>query len=73
MPDFGSRRPSAFTIWPVHQIDPSRVASGSCGRDPGVGTGHDVIDTVPGPGTTAPAGLAFSGKLFVKYAVIVAS
>src|SRR6266704_3238744 len=72
-PVFGSSRPSTLVIWPVYQSDPSLVARGSCGRDPGVGTCHSLIETLVGPGITTPTGLAFSGKLLVKYSVIVAA
>jgi hypothetical protein len=72
-PVFGSSRPSTFAICPVYQSDPSDAASGSCGREPGVGTGHDLIEIFAGPGITAPAGFGFSGKFFARYAVIVAS
>src|SRR5437870_7271074 len=72
-PLVGSSRPSTLAIWPVYQSDPSAVASGSCGRDPGVGTCHSLIETFAGPGISTAAGLAFSGKFLVKYAVMVAS
>src|SRR6266851_4085121 len=72
-PVFGSSRPSTLAIWPVYQSDPSAVASGSCGRDPGVGTCHSFIETFTGPGITMPAGFGFSGKFLARYAVIVAS
>src|SRR5438309_1861825 len=61
LPLFGSTRPSTLAIWPVYHSDPSLAASGSCGREPGVGTCHFFIEIVTGPGITAPAGLAFSG------------
>src|SRR5207253_8758025 len=70
---FGSSRPRTLFIWPVYQSDPSAAASGSWGRDPGVGTGHSLIETLAGPGITTPAGFAFSGKFLVKYSVIVAT
>src|SRR5207249_8279070 len=56
VPVFGSRRPSTLVICPVYQSAPSRVASGSCGRDPGVGTCHSLIETRAGPGITMPTG-----------------
>ena len=37
---FGSSRPSLLASCPLHQIEPSRAASGSCGREPWVGTSH---------------------------------
>ena len=73
LPVFGSIRPSILVIWPVYQSDPSLAASGSCGRDPGVSTCHALIETLAGPGITAPAGFDFSGKFLVKYSVIVAT
>src|SRR5438128_10374633 len=72
-PVFGSSRPRTLFIWPVYQSDPSAAASGSWGRDPGVGTGHSLIETLAGPGITTPAGFAFSGMFLVKYSVIVAA
>ena len=73
VPVFGSRRPSTLVICPVYQSAPSRVASGSCGRDPGVGTCHSLIETRAGPGITMPTGFGFSGKFLVRYSVTVAS
>src|SRR2546427_13205166 len=70
-PVFGSSRPRPLFIWPVYQSDPSAVANGSGGRDPGVGTCHSLIETLAGPGITTPTGFAFSGKFLVKYSVIV--
>ena len=72
-PVFGSSRPSTLAICPVYQRAPSTVASGSCGRDPGVGTGHSLNETFTGPGITTPTGLGFSGNVLTRYAVIVAS
>ena len=70
-PVFGSTRPSTLFIWPVYQSDPSFAASGSCGRDPGVGTCHALIETLAGPGTSTAAGLPFTGKFLAKYGVNV--
>ncbi len=72
-PVFGSTRPRTLAIWPVYQRDPSLAASGSCGRDPGVGTGQISMETLSGPAITAPAGFAFSGKFLTRYSVIGAT
>src|SRR5713101_3924215 len=72
-PDFGSSLPTRAPVCPVYQIDPSLVASGSCGRDPGVGTCHSLIETLVGPGITTPTGFSFSGKFLARYSVIVAA
>jgi hypothetical protein len=48
-------------IWPEYHSAPSRVASGSWGLEPGVGSGQDLIEMRVGPGSTTPAGLVFSG------------
>src|SRR6266404_2012444 len=72
-PVFGSSVPTNAPVLPVYQIDPSLVARGSCGRDPGVGTCHSLIETLVGPGITTPTGLAFSGKFLVKYSVMTAA
>src|SRR5512141_591036 len=45
-PVFGSRRPSLFASWPVYQSAPSGAASGSWGRDSGVGTSPSRITTL---------------------------
>jgi hypothetical protein len=58
-------------IWPVYQSDPSFVARGSCGREPGVGNCHDLIITCAGPGTITAAGCPFTGKFFARYGVNV--
>src|SRR2546422_9225947 len=71
LPVFGSTRPSILVIWPVYQSDPSLVASGSCGRDPGVDTCHALIETLAGPGITAPAGFPLFREVFGKYSLIV--
>src|SRR5438105_2884530 len=43
-PVFGSTRPSTLARWPVYQIAPSAVASGSCGNAPGVATAHSLTE-----------------------------
>src|SRR5262245_66108385 len=53
---FGSKRPSLLASWPVYQMEPSLPAIGSCGREPGVGTGHTLIFACCGPSLLAPAG-----------------
>src|SRR6202011_6366832 len=68
-PVCGSTRPSTLANWPVYQSEPSLAANGSCGRDPGVGTCHALNEISAGPGMTTPGGLAFSGKLLIKYAL----
>ena len=67
-PVVGSMRPSTLAIWPVYQIVPSSAASGSCGREPGVGSVHSRNVTCAGPARTAPCGLDFSGKFSARYA-----
>src|SRR5208283_3967228 len=66
-PVVGSMCPSALAIWAVYQIVPSSDASGSCGREPGVGSAHSLNVTCAGPATIAPCGLAFSGKFSARY------
>ena len=58
---------------PVYQIEPSEAASGSCGREFGVGTSHSLNVTGVLPVVTAlsedDAGLAgalFSGKFLAR-------
>src|SRR2546430_15483800 len=70
-PVFGSSRPRTLFICPVYQSDPSPVANRSCGRDPGVVTGHSLIETLAGPRITTPARFTFSGKLFVQSPALV--
>src|SRR5947209_20198250 len=65
VPVFGSTLPSLFDSCPVHQIAPSLVANGSCGRDPRVGTSHILIVAFAGPSITAAGGRGRSGKLFI--------
>src|SRR5215204_4687937 len=63
-PVFGSSLPSTFTIWPVYQMVPSDAASGSCGRDFGVGTSHSRIMTdgaCDDTGATAPGAACGAG------------
>src|SRR5439155_14782898 len=80
---FGSNRPSTLAFMPVYQIDPSDAASGSCGRELGVGTSHSLNVTgvfpvvLDGPveGTDGVAGAAgaagdlVSAKFFVRYSM----
>src|SRR5438477_11046906 len=80
---FGSNRPSTFASIPVYQIDPSEAASGSCGRELGVGTSHSwkvtgvfpvVTEGADGAGAAAgavAAPLLFRGKLFDRYSTSV--
>src|SRR5579864_3671832 len=63
----GSSRPTTFAICPVYQMKPSAVASGSCGREPGVGTLHSLIETLALPGTRAARGPGLGGKFLAKY------
>src|SRR6516165_6047569 len=51
-PLWGSRRPSLFANCPDHQIEPSGIASGSWGREPGVGVSHARNSTFAGPSIT---------------------
>src|SRR5580700_12143928 len=69
----GSNRPSTLAICPVYQTEPSGATSGSCGRDPGVGTCHSLIETSTLPGTTIASGCVFSGKFFARYCVTTAT
>src|SRR5205809_8072546 len=63
---FGSNRPRTLAFMPVYQIDPSDAASGSCGRELGVGPSHSLNVTgvfpvvLDGPveGTDGVAGAA---------------
>src|SRR5262245_53696732 len=72
-PVLGSRRPSLPDSCPVYQIAPSLVASGSCGREPGVGTGQSSIFASTGPGMTTAAGRGRSGKFLMRYWVSVST
>src|SRR6266550_7041384 len=77
----GSNRPSTFAFMPVYQIDPSDAASGSCGREFGVGTSHSLNVTGVLPVLTVVASAAdefaagalsfFSGQFFARYATSV--
>ena len=51
---------------PVHQIDPSEAASGSCGREPRVGAIHSVIVTLTGPEIITAAGEGLGGKCMAR-------
>ena len=51
VPVFGSMRPSLLASCPVHQIEPSLAARGSCGREPCVGTSHRSMRALTGPST----------------------
>lgn len=68
-PVFWSIRPTTFAVCPEYQIMPSGVAHGSCGREPGVGTGHSVIAACTAPETIAAAGFGFSGNDLIRYSV----
>src|SRR5215831_6231471 len=68
----GSNRPSTLANCPVYQIEPSAAASGSCGREPGVGTGHSSMAALALPGNTTASGLGFSGKFLARYWVTTA-
>src|SRR5262249_9814223 len=68
-PVLGSRRPSLPDSCPVYQIAPSLVASGSCGREPGVGTCQSLIAASTGPAMTTAAGRGRSGKFLIRYCV----
>src|SRR5262245_23873093 len=56
--------------WPVHHIEPSFAASGSCGREPCVGTSHKSMRALTGPDRITADGRARSGKFFMRYSVI---
>ncbi len=60
-PVLGSRWPSRLANWPDHHIVPSGIASGSCGREPGVGIGQIWNLTFTGP-SIAGFGRGNSGK-----------
>src|SRR3990172_97132 len=66
-PVLGSSRPSTLDHCPVHQMEPSAAARGSCGREPSEGTTHSLIATVAVPGTSTAAGGGRSGELLDKY------
>ena len=57
----------------MYQIAPSLVASGSCGREPGVGTCQSLIAASTGPGMTTAAGRGRSGKFLMRYWVTVST
>src|SRR5262249_62249662 len=63
-PVLGLRRPMTLANCPVHQIMPSAVASGSCGRDPRLGTIHSLMLTCTGPGMITAVGRGFAGEVF---------
>jgi len=65
-PVFGSRWPSRLPNCPDHHSVPSGIASGSCGREPGVGVAHSRNFTLTGPSITTGFGRAFSGKLAIR-------
>src|SRR3972149_2560506 len=66
-PVLGSSRPSTLDHCPVHQIEPSAAARGSCGREASEGATHSLIAPVAVPGPSPPAGVGPSGKLLDKY------
>ena len=51
----------------MYQIAPSRVASGSCGREPGVGTCQSLIAASTGPGMTTAAGRGPTLRSVIRY------
>src|SRR5262249_60693298 len=67
---FGPIRPRLLASWPVHHIEPSCAARGSCGREPCVGTSHKSMRALTGPDRITADGRARSGKLFIRYSVI---
>src|SRR5215471_6874208 len=69
-PVLGSSRPSRLANCPDHHSAPSGVASGSCGREPGVGVLHCLNLTWTGPPILAGAGRGFSGKTDIRYVLI---
>src|SRR3954469_7742901 len=72
-PVFISTRPSRFENWPVYHKPPSGVASGSCGRDPSVGTAHSLNVTFAGPSIKTAVGRGFSGKFVARYVVTLSA
>ena len=63
-PVFGSTRPSTFANMPVHQIEPSGAARGSCGREPSDGTIHSLdVHACTAPGTTTGFGPRLLGEV----------
>src|SRR5215469_475228 len=69
-PVLGSRRPRRLANCPDHHSEPSGIASGSCGRSPGVGSDHWWNLTWAGPLIAAGLGRGFSGKLAIRYSLI---
>src|SRR3979409_1121690 len=69
LPVLGSRCPIRLPIWPLYHIVPSGAARGSCGRVPGVGNSHSLIETLTGPGTDTNLLAGFSGKLLTRYLI----
>src|SRR4029453_8226412 len=69
-PDLGAIRQSLLAGRPVHHIEPSFAASGSCGREPCVGTSHKSMRALIGPERITADGRARSGKFFIRYSVI---
>src|SRR5438132_13719846 len=65
-----STRPSLLANCPVYQSAPSGVASGSCGREPLVGTAHSLKLTLELPRTITAGGLGFSKKCAARYSVM---
>src|SRR5258708_31307203 len=59
----GSRRPSRLANCPDHHSEPSDIASGSCGRSPGVGSDHSRNLTCTAPVIAAGLGRGLYGKL----------
>src|SRR5450631_1344985 len=69
-PVLGSRWPSRLANWPDHHSVPSGAASGSCGREPGVGTAQIRNLTFTGPSIATGLGRGNSGKDAVRYCLI---
>src|SRR5262249_16747529 len=65
-PVVGLRRPSRLANCPDHHSEPSGIASGSCGRSPGVGSDHSRNLTCTEPLIGAGLGRGFSGKLAIR-------
>src|SRR4029079_16617800 len=72
-PVFMSTRPRRLENCPVYHRPPSGVASGSCGRDPSVGTAHSLKLTFAGPSISTADGRGFSGKLVARYVVTLSA
>src|SRR5580700_1147832 len=69
-PVLGPRRPSRLANCPDHHSVPSGIASGSCGREPGVGVAQIWNLTFTGPSIATGLGRGNSGKDAIRYCLI---